>query len=93
MQKLLVAAALAFASLVFVHYVFGANAADLPKGVAASSWIPISDRLGFVMEPAVLSRGDRQILFVSGPIHGHFVAKTSMGWQRIAVDNPDSLIH
>ena len=93
MQRLLSIAALALASLITMHYVFGADAPDRPKGVGASNWIPVSARLGFVMEPTVNSGGDRQSLLVTGPIHGHFVARTSAGWQRIAIDNPDGLIH
>jgi hypothetical protein len=93
MQKLIAAAALSLASLVTVHYVLGANAPDLPKGVGANNWVPVSERLGFVMEPTGYpgGGGDRQALLAAQPIPGYFVVKTSAGWVRLAVENPEGL--
>ena len=41
MQKLIASAALALASLITVHFVFGANVPDLPKGIGANNWMGI----------------------------------------------------
>lgn len=91
MKKLIASAALALASLITVHFVFGANVPDLPKGVGANNWVPVSDRLGFVMEPTAQGGGDRQILLATQPIRGYFVVKTSGGWVRLAVENPEGV--
>jgi hypothetical protein len=71
-NKLVATAVLALTSLMTVHYVSGANAPDLPKGVGANNWIPVSGRLGFVMEPTIVNPGadcvsSLQLIFYRAP--------------------------
>ena len=79
MQMLLAVAALALASLITAHYVSGANAPDLPKGVTANNWVPVSERLGLVMESIGYpgGGGDRQVLLAAQPIRGLYAQNLS----------------
>jgi hypothetical protein len=94
MQKLFAVAVLVLASFVTVHYVFGADSSDRPPGVESRNWIPVADRLGFVIEPLPYPlSADRQALLVKQPLRGYFSAKTPAGWQRLAIDNPGEFTH
>jgi hypothetical protein len=92
MNKLFAAAVLVLASIVTVHYVFGADTSERPNGVDARNWIQVSDRLGFVIEPLPYPlSNDRQALLVKQPLRGYFSARTSGGWQRLSIENPGEL--
>jgi hypothetical protein len=69
---------------------------DRPAGISKEHWIPISERLGFVLEQAVQPSANqsRQILIappehVSAellpPAKAYFVVKTTEGWRRLAM--------
>lgn len=77
--------------------VLAADDNDRPAGVEAHNWLPISDRLGFVV---VAEKRDRIIIAPSQvlladparvsaelmpPQKGYFVIKTKAGWQRVVV--------
>ena len=77
---------------------------DRPAGVEAKNWLPISDRLGFVVEaekewPRIIG-GSREVLLadpdavsaeLQPPKKGYFVIKTEAGWQRVVVSAPTEL--
>lgn len=71
---------------------------------ATRDWLPISDRLGFVIvgkkQFPSASGGSRQILLVdpeqvsadlSPPKKGYFVIKTETGWLRIVISDSSEL--
>jgi hypothetical protein len=80
---------------------FAADASERPVGVEAKNWLPISDRLGFVVVPEkewprivggsrelLLADPDRVSANLQPPKKGYFVIKTEAGWQRIVVSAP-----
>lgn len=90
------------ASAVIPQASFAAD--DRPVGVEAKNWLPISDRLGFVVEtekewPRIIG-GSREILLadpdrvsaeLQPPKKGYFVIKTEAGWQRVVASDPSKL--
>jgi hypothetical protein len=79
-----------------------ADSSDRPAHVEAKNWIPISDRLGFVVDTPISSQRVRQnspygaAAALSGrspPLEGYFEAKTQTGWRRLAVTQPSDLLH
>ncbi|HEY0801217.1 MAG TPA: hypothetical protein VGD54_10260 [Steroidobacteraceae bacterium] len=107
MKTFITASMLLLGSILTVHFVLGADSSDRPARVAAKNWIPISDRLGFVLDPPTASQGvwvapgsevlptagPRLLLATSPPLEGYFVAKTQTGWRRLAVTQPSDLLH
>ncbi|HKU13604.1 MAG TPA: hypothetical protein VJQ52_04360 [Steroidobacteraceae bacterium] len=84
---------------------FAADDTDRPAGVDAKNWLPISDRLGFVVVPEKnwppIVGGSRQVLLadpdrvsanLQPPKKGYFVIRTETGWQRIVVAAPSELV-
>ena len=89
---------LAVVSLLFAATIALANEpADRPTGIAKEHWIPISERLGFVLDEQAVqpaANQSRQVLIappdrVSAellpPAKGYFVVKTPEGWRRIPI--------
>jgi hypothetical protein len=87
------------AALFTVHAAFAADENDRPNGIEAHNWLPISDRLGFVVlaeKEGRLIQGSRQVLIADPervsaglmpPKKGYFVIKTKAGWQRVVVSD------
>jgi hypothetical protein len=102
-MKTLAMLVLIAAAILATHLVTAAARNDRPFGVAEADWIPISERLGFVMTPTdSLSdpNQSRQLLLIPPeavpaelrpPLKGCFAAKTDAGWQRLVVINPFEL--
>ena len=90
-MKTISLALLIFASLLFLHFALGAASTDRPTGVAAQDWIPVSDKLGFVVVPpdvrAVVTP-DKQPLLLTPAAAGYFMARTEHGWQRLVIVEP-----
>jgi hypothetical protein len=81
------------ASMGAIHFAVGASGPDRPSGVVARDWIPVSDRLGFVVTspnpyPGALVTVDRQPLLLAPPAEGYFMIRAGNGWQRIAIKDP-----
>jgi hypothetical protein len=84
---------------------FGADTGDRPIGVEAQDWIPVSEKLGFVVVSTVGSpkanfpnppQGERALPLLRGvmppaPAAGYFMVKTSDGWRRLVVMTPADL--
>jgi hypothetical protein len=88
---LMIGIAVAVVSLTGAAVVNGQTASNRPQGVSAKQWIPISDRLGFVVLPPVsIASGsaDPDVLLVKPPVEGYFMVKDNTGWSRIAIAEP-----
>ncbi len=83
--------AIAVVSLTAAAVVSGQTTSSRPQGVSAKQWIPISDKLGFVVLPsASIGSGsaDPDVLLVKPPVEGYFMLKDNSGWSRIAISEP-----
>ena len=90
-MKTMVAAFLICASLLAIHFAVGAAGTDRPAGIAAPNWIPISDRLGFVVMPPdtyPAAQPDKQALLLTPAASGYFMVRSAVGWQRIVIVEP-----
>jgi hypothetical protein len=79
------------ASAITVHYAQGASNQDRPPGVLAQDWIPVSDKLGFVMlraDPRGNASADDQPLLLTPAATGYFMARSQIGWQRLVIVEP-----
>ena len=88
---LVIGIAVAIVSLTGAAVVSGQTATNRPQGVSATHWIPISDKLGFVVLPsASIGSGsaDPDVLLVKPPVEGYFMVKNNGGWSRIAITEP-----
>jgi hypothetical protein len=88
---LLISIAAAVVSLTGAAVVSGKTASSRPQGVSANQWIPISDKLGFVVLPATsIASGsaDPDVLLVKPPVEGYFMVKDHSGWSRVAIAEP-----
>jgi hypothetical protein len=88
---LVIGIAMAVFSLAGAAVVSGQMAPNRPPGVSANRWIPVSDRLGFVVLPAVpmgFGSSDPDVLQVKRPVEGYFMVKDTTGWSRIAIAEP-----
>lgn len=91
--------AVLLAAMFTAHAAFAADVDDRPVGVEAQDWLPISERLGFVVVAEKDARtipGSRQVLLADPervsadlmpPKKGYFVIKTKAGWQRVVVSD------
>lgn len=58
---------------------------DRPQGVAASEWVPVSERLGLVVVavPRQVNARPVQGLYLLPPINGYFMLKAGGRWTRL----------
>lgn len=90
-MKAIAASLLVLASVLTVHFASGASTGDRPPGVDAQYWIPVSDKMGFVVTTRrifPMPMPDRQGLLLAGPEEGYFIVRRGNGWQRIIINNP-----
>jgi hypothetical protein len=52
-MKAIAASLLILASVLAIHFANGASSPDRPAGVDAQHWIPVSDKMGFVVTTSV----------------------------------------
>jgi hypothetical protein len=99
-MKALVTLVLIIAAILATHLVTAAGLNDRPLAVAATDWIPISERFGFVIaprdpvtgrpqpsQPPYATPGGMPAEFMP-PLKGYFVVKTDTGWRRVATPDP-----
>lgn len=79
------------------YAVVAAEQQDRPTGVPERDWIPLSERLGFVLDEKSVwpsANSSRQILIAPPdvlsadhmpPAKGYFVVKTPLGWRRVVI--------
>jgi hypothetical protein len=90
-MKAIAASFLILASVLTIHFALGASGRDRPAGVDAQNWIPVSDKMGFVVTtPRVfpMPMPDRQVLFLTTPAEGYFMVHTGNVWQRLTIKDP-----
>jgi hypothetical protein len=90
-MKMIAATLLILGSILAVHFSLGAVGTDRPAGVAAQNWIAISDKLGFVVLPPdtyPVVTPDKQPLLLTPTASGYFMARSSLGWQRLVIVEP-----
>ncbi len=91
-MKMMAATFLICASILTIHFAVGAAETDRPSGVAASNWIPINDKLGFVVMPAEITYSvvspDKQQLLLTPYASGYLMARSSNGWYRLVIVEP-----
>jgi hypothetical protein len=92
-MKAITAALLVLASVLTIHFALGASSPDRPPGVAERDWIPVSDKMGFVVttpkgNPGALVTTDRQPLLLASPEEGYFMVHRGNIWQRITIKDP-----
>jgi hypothetical protein len=78
-------------SVLTIHFADGSPTPDRPAGVDAGHWIPVSDKMGFVVTtPRVfpMPMPDRQVLFLTAPAEGYFMVQRGNTWQRIVIQDP-----
>jgi hypothetical protein len=90
-MKSLAVVLVVLASLLTIHFALGASGPDRPPGVDAQHWIPVSDKMGFVVtSPRMfpMPMPDRQVLYLTGPAEGYFMVHTGNVWQRLVIQDP-----
>jgi hypothetical protein len=92
-MKAVAASLLVLGTVLTIHFANGASSPDRPAGVDAQNWIPVSDKMGFVvttpqLPPGALVTTDRQPLLLAPPAEGYFMVRTGNGWQRITIKDP-----
>jgi hypothetical protein len=90
-MKAIAASLLVLASVLAVHFASGASSPDRPPGVNGGNWIPVSDKMGFVVTTPhtfPMPMPDRQVLFLTAPAEGYFMVHTGNVWQRLVIQDP-----
>jgi hypothetical protein len=79
------------ASILTIHFAVGASSGDRPAGVDARNWIPVSDKMAFVVTTPNNYPGGgagKQVLLLTPPAEGYFMVRTGNGWQRLVIVEP-----
>ena len=92
-MKAIAASLLILSTVLTIHFARGASTPDRPAGVDAHHWIPVSNKMGFIVTtpqsvPGALVTADQQPLLLSPPAEGYFMVHTGHTWQRIIIQNP-----
>jgi hypothetical protein len=73
-MKAIAASLLILASVLAIHFAFGASSPDRPAGVDAQNWIPVSDKMGFVVTSSHPFPPPNVML--APPAEGYFMVRT-----------------
>jgi hypothetical protein len=93
-MKAIATSLLFFSAVLTIHFALGASTPDRPAGVDAGHWIPVSDKMGFVVTtpqsvPGALVTTDPQALLLAPPAEGYFMVHTGNStWQRLTIKDP-----
>jgi hypothetical protein len=91
-MKPIAAALFILLSALTIHFALGASSPDRPSGVDAQHWIPVTEKMGFVVTtpgvPGALVTTDRQPLLLMPPAEGYFMVHTGNTWQRLVIQDP-----
>ena len=90
MKRPLAVLGILVAALTVAPHIQSGNSLERPPGVAADSWIALSDRLGFVIvrpeaPPTVAAP---TALLLSPPVSGYFMMKGPSHWSRVVIVEP-----
>lgn len=78
-MKATTALLLVLLSVFAIHFANGASSPDRPAGVDTQNWIPVSDKMGFVVTtPHIfpMPMPDKQALLLASPAEGYFMVRT-----------------
>ena len=86
----LVAGAILAMALAVSPFVHSSDTPDRPPGVAKDAWVPVNDRVGFVVVPPTRGpvRMSPQVLLLTPPVSGYFMLKSPSGWTRMVIVEP-----
>jgi hypothetical protein len=90
-MKAITASLLTLASVLTIHFALGASSPDRPANVAERDWIPVSDKMGFVVTTPHRypeAGGGNQVLLLTPPTEGYFMVHTGNVWQRLTIKDP-----
>jgi hypothetical protein len=90
-MKPIAAALLILSTVLTIHFALGASPPDRPAGVEERDWIPVSDKMGFVVTTPhtyPLAPLDKQPLLLAPPAEGYFMVHTGNTWQRLTIKDP-----
>jgi hypothetical protein len=85
-MKAIAASLLILASVLTIHFALGASSPDRPAGVNADNWIPVSDKMGFVVTSS--HPFPPPPVMLAPPAEGYFMVRTGNTWQRIIIQDP-----
>jgi hypothetical protein len=88
MKSTLLAGALFVAvALALAPFVRSENVPNRPPGVGANAWIPLNDRLGFVVTPETKFsvNASRNALLLAPPVSGYFMIRGASRWFRVVL--------
>ena len=90
MKRVLSAGALLAAALAVIPFVRGDDIQGRPSGVSANDWVPISERVGFVLVHSnkLPHATDPQVLMLKPPASGYFMLRGASGWTRMVIVEP-----
>src|ERR1700684_977581 len=83
-MKAFAATLLIFVSVLSIRFANGASTPGRPPGVDAQNWIPVSEKMGFVVTTPHLypgPGGDNQILLLTPPAEGYFMVRNGSRWK------------
>jgi hypothetical protein len=92
-MKAVAASLLILGTVLTIHFANGASSPDRPAGVDAQNWIPVSDKMGFVvttpqLPPGALVTTDRQPLLLAPPAEGYFMVRTATAGSALPSKTP-----
>jgi hypothetical protein len=89
-MKAIAASLLILSTVLAVHFANGASTGDRPAGVDAQNWIPVSEKVGFVVTSSrwLAPTPDKQPLLLTPAAEGYFMVHTALGWQRLTIKDP-----
>jgi hypothetical protein len=85
-MKVISAAVLVLVLAFAIHLALGASSPDRPAGVDAQNWIPVSDKMGFIVTSSHPFPPPNVLL--APPAEGYFMVRTGNSWQRIIINDP-----
>jgi hypothetical protein len=101
-MKTMAALVLSLTTAFVTQHAAAADSTDRPAGVEERHWIPITERLGFVVlaqkkqfppfvPSALVPPSDSVSAELMPPEKGYFMVRTSTGWRRLVVTDASDL--
>jgi hypothetical protein len=85
-MKIMTATFLICASTLTIHFALGASSGGRPAAVEERNWIPVSDKMGFVVTSS--HPFPPPTVMLAPPAEGYFMVRTGNGWQRLVIVEP-----
>jgi hypothetical protein len=90
MKRALIAGGLLATAIAVIPFARSDDIQGRPPGISANDWVPISDRVGFVLVRSnkLPHATDPQVLMLKPPASGYFMLKGASGWTRMLIVDP-----